>query len=115
MTDSDLNGCTCPGSRLWALAALVAVTFALFISAGCQRGKPPSVAPAIVTAQFVGDSACAQCHPAESSAHGKSNHAHTLRAMTRSQLGRLAPPSGPVKGTSVIIKSAGDAYQITAT
>jgi Cytochrome c554 and c-prime len=38
--------------------------------------------------RFVGDAACAGCHPGEAAAHGRSGHARTLRPSARSPMAR---------------------------
>src|ERR1051326_4450857 len=52
--------------------------------------------PSTLNQPFVGDAECARCHPQECRAHQTTNHAHTLRPMDRTALGKLAPNTGIV-------------------
>ena len=68
-----------------------------------QRREPPSD-------EYVGNAACQPCHGAEFASHQHSRHMKTLYAATRTELGALAPPPGPVPGGG---KLAWDQDQLT--
>lgn len=61
----------------------------------------------------MGDAECKVCHPAESNLHQNSNHAITLRVADKKSLGKLAPPSGPIRGTGYAIKEEGEGFALT--
>ena len=108
------------------LAALVANAF-LVVLVGCGRAPvAPSSAPAsapiaadtpspvsfasLTSAVFVGGVACAECHRAQYLSQSHSRHAKTLLVMSRSALGRLAPPTGPVVGSGLVVASHADRF-----
>jgi len=82
-------------NRLLALL-LLAASAVLFVAAGCRTPAPPSAIAPIVASGFVGNAACADCHATECRSMAATRHAHTLREATRSALGELSPPLGPV-------------------
>ena len=67
---------------------------------------PSAAAPAV----FVGSAACAECHRAQYLSQSHSRHARTLMVMSRSALGGLAPPTGPVAGSGLVVASHGDRF-----
>jgi hypothetical protein len=100
---------------LRALASLLAAaTGALSLMAGC-RGRPPAATSPTAqapTAQaaFVGNAACAGCHPAEYKNQSHSRHMQTLHRMSRQDLGALAPPSGEFGRSGYVIQERGDQF-----
>src|SRR6185369_9668009 len=82
--------CVAVNSRLLLLVLLL-LTVALLLIAGCVRNPSApqrAVAPALpvpptvsVTNEFVGNSACAECHLQEFKAHGASRHSETLHTV----------------------------------
>ena len=95
---------------------LVLATGVLLLATGCwhrpEAPVAPKSSPAAAPAVYVGSAACAQCHPDESKTQSLSRHAHTLRIMSRRQLGKLAPPTGRVGNTSFVIVRADDQYGV---
>src|SRR5579859_7866813 len=55
---------------------------------------------------YVGNAACAGCHPSEFRLHQASSHFLTLRPMTRAALGSLAPPAGRINDSQYSIVEA---------
>jgi hypothetical protein len=84
---------------------------ALLAVAGCSgkgSGGPASpekvsLATRLTEATFVGDSTCTDCHPDISKKQAATGHAATLRPMQRDKLGRLAPPSGRIPGSEIVL------------
>jgi hypothetical protein len=104
-------GVVAAAGALW-LASIVG------LAAGCRR-PPPSPTPAVHQAsaeppyeEFLGDEACRGCHSAEFDDHRGSRHAKTIFAATRQELGRLAPPAGPIAGTGVQVDAEGDGFAV---
>ncbi|HZO89452.1 MAG TPA: multiheme c-type cytochrome [Chthonomonadaceae bacterium] len=96
------------------LAFLVTPAVILFLAACGQRPEqqPKRIAQqAIIPAQFVGNAACAQCHPAEFQAHLHSHHALALRPMDRRSLGGQAPPTGHIPNTDYVMTAQGDGFR----
>ena len=92
------------------LAVALAVNAALIVLAGCGRAPiRPAAAPpvppvtAAMGAAFVGSAACAECHPREFVIQSHTRHAHTLRLMSQAALGPLAPPTGAVPKTGLVV------------
>ncbi len=105
-----------------ALFAAVAANAFLVVMAGCGHNPtprrlppvafsvsagPPAAAPPPV---FVGSAACAECHPKEFASQSHSRHAQTLKAMTRADLGRLAPATGLIAGSGLILARHADRF-----
>ena len=62
---------------------------------------------------FVGDAACASCHPQAFREHQASRHPITLRPVDRISLGNLAPKPGALPGNSAaVVAMDGDGYQV---
>ncbi|HLJ57444.1 MAG TPA: multiheme c-type cytochrome, partial [Chthonomonadaceae bacterium] len=86
----------------------------LLALAGCVHGaRPPEPAKLAVTAGFVGNAACAQCHAAECRSVAGSRHAKTMHAATREALGPIAPPGGPVPLAGYAVESPGGRLAIS--
>ncbi len=91
-------------------------TIALLVVAGCSRPQSPVKSSpkvniaAMGTAEFVGNDACADCHKAEFESHKASRHAHTLRSMTKRELGDLAPPEGQIPETKMALVKEDDRF-----
>ncbi len=89
---------------------MLAAAVVLVVAAGCARpnAAPPDAASWRAPAAFVGNAACAGCHPAEFDSHRHTHHAATLVEVTRGALGKVAPPPGPVPRTAlVVVEKAG--------
>ena len=101
----------------------------LLIAAGCVRNAPPTPAPYAVASQaenlptktmlatanadgYVGDAVCADCHRQEFQSHHDSNHAHTLRQVEPTALGKFTPPSGPVPDSEYVLKAVNNVYYL---
>lgn len=90
-------------SRRRAIFATLFASLVLLLAA-CSPTPPEKAATPAVTstpvpipnATFVGNAACEPCHAAEFKSHQNTRHAQTLRPATRSGLGALAPPMGPL-------------------
>lgn len=115
--------------RMLATGSLVALA-ALLLAAGCRAPKtiPSSgaangvarsttgagtVEPANLSAAFMGDASCAECHPKAYEQHKNSRHALTLLDGDRKSLGALAPPTGRIPGTQYEIQAEGDNLFLT--
>ena len=62
---------------------------------------------------FVGDAACASCHPQAFREHQASRHPITLRPVDRVSLGNLAPKTGALPGNSAAVVAAdGNGYLV---
>ncbi len=97
-----------------ALSVGLAVSFLLLlVLTACHRNPDPStlsgVAPAAITDPdgYVGNSACATCHPGEFQQHRGSRHALTMHAADTASLGSLAPAPGaiPLAGYALSIEA----------
>ena len=115
--------------RPFALLALASLIL-LLCAAGCVRNKAASgpsqpktvpAAPDVAKSSpsdtaasrvFVGDAACAGCHPQTFRDHQASRHAITFHLADRASLGKLAPTTGPLPGSKARIAQAGDGYEV---
>lgn len=105
----------------FALLLLVASAILLLVAAGCMSHGPAprpvttAAVPGVPAApQFVGDAACAKCHPAEFRDQEATRHHFTLRAAARSSLGALAPAPGALPNGAAI-EQVGDGYQVVSS
>jgi hypothetical protein len=83
------------------LFAVIAILSAARVLLSERNGTPPPeppgsqerarTVPDAVAAQYVGDQACAGCHPSQFHDHAATNHARTLRPMDRKQLPKQFP------------------------
>jgi hypothetical protein len=95
--------------RLLPILMIPAPAAALLLAAGCNARAPhaaPTAAQTVASAsaQFVGDTVCAECHRAEYDSHRKSRHANTMRPADIRSLGSLAPPTGPIPHSDYAIR-----------
>ena len=96
-----------------ALFLLAGPLAALLVIAGCSDRKAASsstaskprlsLAARLAEARFIGDASCKDCHPAETAKQAQTGHAATLRVMDRDELGKLAPPSGRIPGSDIVL------------
>ena len=114
-------------ARRGALLAALAVNGGLLALVGCAHG-PATVAPPVVTppplsisspavftdAHYVGNAACAECHQSQYLSQSHSRHAQTLLPMSQARLGRLAPPTGPVAGSGLVLLKHDDRFGMGA-
>ena len=101
-----------------ALLFILAANGALIALAGCGHTsvRPPVVmapqsVPTVIAAahaDFVGNTACAKCHPAEFKAQNHTRHMQSLRVVSRKGLGLLAPLPGPILHTELCVFAKGD-------
>lgn len=85
----------------------------MVLVAGCSGSKTKVVAtpaPALTAATFVGDANCKECHAAECAKQALTAHASTLRTMDRASLGKLAPPSGRIPKSDIVLKESADGH-----
>jgi hypothetical protein len=109
-------------TRIKLLAGSSAIFFGLLLfMAGCSQNKTPTtptppvappVTPANVTAVFLGDAACKDCHASEFSRHAVSAHAATMKFADKAGLDKLAPPIGRIPTTDIVVGIAGDKFQV---
>ncbi len=108
------------------LLAALAANGALVALVGCSShptanspapassvAAPPSVSahlPVAAPSAYVGSAACAECHQAEYASQSHTRHAETLMAMTRKELGALAPPTGRIPRTGVLVVQRGGRF-----
>ncbi len=85
------------------LGSGLALSFLLLLAlTACHRSPPAAPiggnAPAVVpdAEGYVGNSACASCHPGEFKQHQGSRHALTMRAADTGSLGAMAPAPGAI-------------------
>src|SRR5205085_2704299 len=72
---------------------------------------PAPKGPEADLAGYLGSDSCRPCHPSQFAQHSASAHAHTLRYMTRADLGKLCPPPGRIKDTQYsLVESGGRFY-----
>ena len=86
---------------------LFAFTLCLPILAGCREPSATKRVPggeAAIKSEFVGDAACAECHPAQAKDHKASGHGLSLRWATVKDLGKDAPPLGRIPGSSFAVE-----------
>lgn len=89
-------------SLLGSLTLLFGLSIALLlIAAGCQQ-REPQVSRQVETG-FLGNAACANCHPHEFDLHKGSHHNVTMRKVDKESMGTLWPKIGPIKGTDLEI------------
>jgi hypothetical protein len=88
---------------LWSLGGSLAISFLLLLAlTACHRNPAPAtpagVVPDILPNKegYVGNSACASCHPGEFQQHRGSRHALTMHAADTASLGALAPAPGAI-------------------
>jgi hypothetical protein len=99
--------------RLAAFCSVLILPFAviLFLTPGCSSNKQAATGSQVSSVEphpdFVGDEACAECHPNQSRKHRATRHARAMRIADREGLGDLAPPPGPIKNTNLSIKERG--------
>jgi hypothetical protein len=110
-------------TRIKLLAGSSTLFFGLLLfMAGCSPNKAPTpsaappaavpVTPVNVTAAFLGDAACKECHASEFSRHAASAHAATMKFADKEGLGKLAPPLGRIPTTDIVVGKEGDKYQV---
>jgi hypothetical protein len=106
-------------SSRYTLCLLAGVTAALILLAGCWHSPDagPHLAPQVQTSQvqtpsFVGNAACAACHPDVFNSHSHTRHAATLWPVSRQVLGKLAPPTGPILKTGLVVVEKADKLAI---
>jgi hypothetical protein len=96
---------------LWSMLAIVGMLGLLAASAlstasaPARHAEPPN--------RFVGNAACALCHPTECRQQGASRHAVTLHLPDRQDLGGKMPPAGRVPGTDIVLVENGGHMGIT--
>jgi len=115
--DANIHSAMRRASRRILLAVLFCALFAigawLILMASMDAGRtavPAFVRPVVDEsdiADFLGDHACAECHPRENAEHARTFHKATLRRMTRRELGSLAPPAGPIPDSACAIVDDG--------
>lgn len=97
-------------------ALLAASTILMLVTSGCWRSHTPlppaSAPPAIVSEDFVGNAACAECHQNQTSSHKTSRHARTLHAMSRSELGNFSPALGDIGHTGFVLQEKEGKYAV---
>ena len=111
-----------------ALGVALAANAFLVVLVGCGRAPVAAPAPAsssipaanlpsaaatqaaLTPVVFVGSAACAECHQAQYLSQSHSRHAKTLLVMSRAALGGLAPPTGPVVGSGLVVASHADRF-----
>src|SRR5690349_15761303 len=93
--------------RVW-IGISSAIFAGLLAASGCQNQQPPQRPAAPEPPRYVGNSACAECHPREFKDHTASNHNHTLRQVGSAGLGELSPPMGAIPHTKYAIQSGPD-------
>ena len=99
------------------LFAALAVNGALVALVGCSS-HPASVSSAPASpvpapqSTYVGSAACAQCHQAEYISQSHTRHAKTLTEVTRKALGPLAPATGRIPRTSLVVTRLGGRFKI---
>jgi len=80
-----------------AVCVLVGATHLLIVIAGCSpRGGRASGAPQATPPEFVGNAACAECHPREHQAHKGTHHDLALRPASAAGLQGVAPRTGMI-------------------
>src|SRR5262245_2879150 len=85
--------------RLRQVVMLLIVGSIALLIAACRSTTPPApnvAAAASTETEFVGNTACVECHQKEFEAHKGTRHDITLRPATRESLGEIAPPTGTV-------------------
>lgn len=96
--------------RLWCFAALLGIgPILLIVAAGC--GKKAEVVQ-VTSASFVGNEACASCHPKEFKDHKASHHLVTMRPFDKANMGIHWPKSGPIKDTHFVLYENGGGYSL---
>src|SRR5262249_49913549 len=104
--------------RLLMLSALPAG--AIGIAAGCAHGSAPVASPpapaAILPsrARHVGSDACAECHPKEFRSHQATGHAHSMRLVGADVLAGKPPPTGPIPGSHLEVRTRDFAYTMAS-
>lgn len=83
------------------VGSLALLTGALVVlAAGCgpkQAARPAAkLVPSPPQGAYLGDQACAACHPSEFKDHRATRHAATMRAGSRRSLGEMAPSPGVI-------------------
>jgi hypothetical protein len=71
-----------------------------------RKASPKPLPVDLSKAEFIGDAACAPCHPAEAAKQARTAHAATLRIMDRASLGPLAPPAGKIPRSDIVLGDA---------
>jgi hypothetical protein len=93
------------------------MTFLLFLMAGCL-GDPsltpasPKPKPTTVVEEFVGNTACTECHPDIAKSHAQSYHALTLNTLTAHELGTRVPPKGDIPNTEFVLSEQAKGFQV---
>ncbi|MBB6050188.1 multiheme c-type cytochrome [Armatimonas rosea] len=96
-------------------ALVVGLPVLLAVMAGCL-GDPsltpssPKPTPAAVT--FVGNAACAECHPDIAKSHSQSNHAHTLSLLTHDEAGVRLPPLGKIGSSEFVLQKVAETLTV---
>ena len=75
--------------------------------AGCNQ---PHETARTSYAAYLGNSACAECHAAESKKHHNSRHATTMRSVDLRSLGRDFPVAGDIPDTNFVVKPSGAGF-----
>ena len=102
-------------SPKWPVRLLLAATIGMVLSTGCWHTSPtPAPRPVEPAPVFVGNDACAPCHPSEFDRHRHGRHAQTLRMASRQSLGPLSPPIGKIPGTDFVLAERDAAFVIAA-
>lgn len=83
-------------------------TLALVVFAGCL-GDPSLTpkknrAPLAAEPTFVGNAACAECHPTVSGEHAQSNHALTLSLLSSPEADTRQPPLGKIARSEFVLE-----------
>lgn len=102
-------------TSLWILIA-AEITVSLLILAGCHGHNNPAKQIPLVAASeqnYVGNAACATCHPSECAGFSTSRHATTLHLATRESLGKLCPPTGVIPHAGYSIEEKAGRFVLT--
>ncbi len=94
-------------------ALLIALAARLLLGGSPPARPAPPPAPVLESdiADYMGNAACAPCHPKEAQLFEASSHAHALRPMTRAALGEMTPPPGPINGSQyALVEKDGQFY-----
>jgi len=89
-------------------AAALAAAFVL-LRAGPSTPPTPRADESDI-ADYVGNEACRPCHAAEYAQYQASSHAHTLRRMSRAELGDQTPPTGRINGSQYALLEQDDQF-----
>ena len=86
------------------IVCLTLFTLGLICAAGCNKRMWIGQT---VDQGFMGDAACAECHPKEFKVHQLTSHAHTFRSVNASTMGADLPNPGPILDTGLSVFDTG--------